>query len=159
MRKTVPAFAATAAAALIVAAGCGGSGDDTATTSGGGGGGGMDHGVTIISPKNGASVNEPFTIKFDAGDIGPTDSGKDHVHIYADGKESEYTVVTKNHFVIKGLSKGQHTIEVAKQHADHSPTGEEAKIKVTVSGGATGKSGKSKKDNGGGDSGGGGYSY
>lgn len=135
MRKPVLALG-MAAAAVVVLAACGSNDTTTATTSDNGDSGGAGK-ITIMSPKNGASVKEPFTLKFDAGDIGPTDSGKDHVHIFTDGKETDYTVVTQNSFQIKGLSPGEHTINVTKQHADHSPAGAEAEIKIKVSGGDT----------------------
>lgn len=136
MRKPVPIFMATAATALIVAA-CGGPAE-TATTTGSGGDSGGDAGkITITSPKDGASVSPPFELRFDAGDIGPTDTGKDHVHIFVDDKETDYTVVTENTFQIEGLSEGEHLIHITKQHADHSPAGAEAEITVNVTGGDT----------------------
>jgi hypothetical protein len=157
MRKVIPALAATAALALLGA--CGGSGDQAATTTeaGGSGGSGSDDGgaIKIMSPKDGADVTSPVTLKFDAGDIGPTDSGKDHVHIFVDGKETDYTVVTKSPFKVTGLSKGKHTINITKQHADHSPAGPKADITVNVTGGSTSggdksdTSDKSDSDNGG----------
>jgi hypothetical protein len=135
VRKRVPVILAVAATAMIVAA-CGGPGESTTTSSGGDGG--NDAGsITIMSPKDGASVTSPFTLKFDAGDIGPTDSGKDHVHIFVDDEETDYTVVTENTFQIEGLVEGEHTLHVTKQHADHSPTGAEAEVKVNVTGGDT----------------------
>ena len=147
MRKPVLTLGMAAAAAVLLAA-CGSNDGTTATTADNSGGGDAGK-VMIMSPKNGASVKEPFTLKFNAGDIGPTDSGKDHVHVFTDGKETDYTVVTQNSFQIKGLSPGEHTINVTKQHADHSPTGAKAEIKVKVTGGSTSggkKSGGDQKD-------------
>ncbi|MQA02352.1 MAG: hypothetical protein GEV07_06360 [Streptosporangiales bacterium] len=115
----------TILATVVLAAACGGSGN-------GSDGGGK---LRITSPSDGASVGQPFTLKFDAGDIGPPDSGKNHVHVFIDGEEDDYTVVTKGSFVVKGLSNGDHTITVTKQRADHSPTGAEAEIDVNVTGG------------------------
>jgi hypothetical protein len=147
MRKSSmkAAMIATAATLAMLVAGCGGSGDTAATSSAGD----SDKGITITEPKDGASVNVPFTVEFDAGDIGPTESGKDHVHIFTDGDESDYTVVGENHFEIKGLAKGKHTINITKQHADHSPAGAEAEITVNVTGGDTsGGTGDSGGDSG-----------
>lgn len=151
MRTRVSFFGAIAAVVLFAAA-CGGSGG---TGSGGGGGGDSGKaGVTITSPKDGASVSEPFMLKFNAPDIGPTSSGKDHVHVFVDGKESEYTVVTKSPFMIKGVPSGEHTINITRQHADHSPTGAKDEIKVNItSGGAPSSSSSSSSSSGGG------YSY
>lgn len=133
MRKPRMVFAVLAVTAMLTAACGNGAGE------GGGGDGnesaGSDGKITITSPEDGASVRQPFTLKFDAGDIGATDTGKDHVHVFVDGKESDYTVVTKNSFVIKGVGTGEHTINITKQHADHSPTGDKAEITVNVTGG------------------------
>lgn len=153
MRKQLWRLAAPAAV-LVLAAACGGSASDSGSGSSGGGGGGDNNTVTITSPKDGASVTEPFTLKFNAPDIGPTDSGKDHVHVFVDGKESDYTVVTKNTFTIKGLPDGEHTINVTRQHADHSPTGAKDEIKVTITGGGASSSEPSQSS-----SNGGGYNY
>jgi hypothetical protein len=137
---------AAAAAVAALLAGCGGSGDAATSTDAGS----EANGITITAPKDGASVAVPFTLEFDAGDIGPTESGKDHVHIFVDGNESDYTVVEENKFQIDGLSEGEHTINITKQHADHSPAGAEAEIKVNVTGGDTsGGSGSSDEGSGG----------
>lgn len=147
------------AATLLLATACGaGDGSETATAAGSGsgssGGGG---GITIMSPEDGATVQGPVTLEFEAGDIGPEETGKDHVHLFTDGQETEYEVVTEESFVIKGLSEGEHTIDIQKQHADHSPTGDEAQLTVTVaSGGGGGDSSDGGTDDGrGGGSGGG----
>jgi hypothetical protein len=154
MRRLVSMFGAVAAVMLFAAACGGGSGD---SASGGSGGGSGKAGVTITSPKSGASVTEPFTLKFNAPNIGPTDSGKDHVHVFVDGKENDYTVVTKNSFTIKGVPNGEHTINVTRQHADHSPTGAKDEIKVNITGG--GGSSSSKPSSSSSSSSGGGYGY
>lgn len=141
-----PGMIAAVAAAAVLLAGCSGSGDAATTT---GSGDSKADGITISAPKDGASVSVPFTLEFDAGDIGPTETGKDHVHIFTDGDESDYTVVGENKFQIKGLSEGKHTINITKQHADHSPTGSEAEITVNVTGGDTSSdSGSSDGDSG-----------
>jgi hypothetical protein len=140
MRRSGVIFAAAAATAVLVA-GCGSSSGDTSTTesdtASSGGSGGSEQ-ITVTSPEDGAEVTMPLTLKFDAGDIGPEETGKDHVHIFVDGEESDYTVVTENTFEIEGLSEGEHTINITKQHADHSPTGDETEITVDVTGGDTG---------------------
>lgn len=136
-------YSAAIATAAVLLAGCGGT--DQPTTEAAEDAGGSGEAITILSPEDGASVEAPFTLKFDAGDIGPEETGKDHVHVFTDGEESDYTVVTENSFRIDGLSEGEHTITVTKQHADHSPTGDEAEITVDVTGG-----GSSGGDGGGG---------
>lgn len=152
MPKRVSTLGAMAAV-LVLAAACGSGGGSSA--SGGGGKDSGDNTVTITSPKDGASVTEPFTLKFDAPNIGPTDSGKDHVHVFVDGKENDYTVVTKNSFTIKGVRGGMHTINVTRQHADHSPTGAKDEIKVNIAGGGAPSSTTPSSTN----TGGGGYGY
>jgi hypothetical protein len=149
------------AATLLAAAlaGCGGS-SDAASDQGGGGqaAGGQQGGssaLTITEPKNGATVTLPFTIKYTTSEqLGPTDSGRDHVHVFLDGKKDEYTVVPTNSYVIKNAPAGQHEVDVTMQHADHSPVGPAAKITVNITGAGTG--GDTGGDTGGG---GGGYDY
>lgn len=156
-RYTVPSLMG---AALLTAAlaGCGGSSDAASDGEGSGGqpaGGGQqgNSALTITEPKNGADVTLPFTVKFTTSDeLGSTDSGKNHVHVFLDGKEDEYTVVTENSYEIKNAPAGQHEVDVTLQRADHSPVGPSAKIMVNVTGGGTGG------DTGGG-TGGGGYDY
>ena len=148
MRHLPRAVLLAAAAALSLAA-CGGS--DSSTTAGGG-----STKLTITSPADGATVKAPFTLKWDSSvPLGPPDSGKDHVHIYLDGNENDYTVVGGNSFRLTKDTPGEHEVEIALQHADHTPVGPESKITVTVSG--SGGSGSPSPSSDGGD--GGGYGY
>lgn len=159
-RYTVPGAIGAAILGAAALAGCGGNSDASSGTSGSGGGaqGGSGSKITITEPKNGASVQEPFMLKFDPGvPIGPTDSGKDHVHVILDGKTDQYTVVTTTSYQIKNLPAGQHTVAVTLQHADHSPIGPSATITVNVTGGGSG--GNTGGGNTGGGGGGGGYNY
>lgn len=154
MRPRYTVSSVVGAACLAAAlAGCGGSSDaSSGQGSGGQGNGGQQGGsaLTITEPKNGATVTLPFTIKYTTSQqLGPTDSGKDHVHVFLDGKKTEYTVVTANSYQIKNAPSGQHEVDVTLQHADHSPVGPTAKIMVNISGGGTG----------GGSTGGGGGGY
>jgi hypothetical protein len=141
---------------MLVAAlaGCSGSSDAASDGKGSGSGGGSDA-LTITEPSDGANVQVPFTVKYTSNvEIGPTDSGKDHVHFIVDGKTNEYVVVTSTTYQIKDLTPGKHTVAVTLQHADHSPVGPSKQITVNVTGaGGSGGSGGS------GDSGGGGYDY
>jgi hypothetical protein len=57
-------------------------------------------------------------------------------------------------FEVKGLSPGEHTVDVTLQNADHSPTGAEDQVDVKVSG-----SGGGSSPSGGNSSGGGGLNY
>lgn len=117
-----------AAVALVTLAACG-SGSD-----GSGSGDGSPH-VTITSPSDGAHVGTSFDVSWDSSvKLGPTDTGRDHVHVFVDGKSNDYTVVGGNDFTLKGLSPGEHTVNVTLQHADHSPAGAEDEVKVDVGG-------------------------
>jgi len=149
MRRHGRLFGALAASmALVVAAACG-SDSGTDATSGGG------SALTITAPEDGASVEVPFMLEWDSDEeLGPPESGKDHVHVFVDGKSNDYTVVGGNEFELKDLPPGEHTIEVTLQHADHSPVGPEASITVMVGEGGGGSSGDSSEDDGGG-----GYGY
>lgn len=125
--------AAISVLALLGAAACSvnASGDSTRSS-----GGPM---VTIALPRDGATVDVPFTLEFTASvPIGPTNSGKDHVHVFADDQTDNYEIVTEPRTTINNLSQGAHTIGVTLQHADHSPAGARAQIRIMVRGGFSG---------------------
>ena len=115
----------------------------TACNRGGSSSSGGGASFSIASPTDGASVSEPFTLKFDASvPLGPTSTGDDHVHVCYDGASCDsgsYAIAYGDSFRGTGLSPGKHTIEASLRHADHSAAGATAKISVTVtsSGGAT----------------------
>jgi len=115
---------------LIVSACGSGSG-------GGSGSSGGDERVAITSPKDGADVTVPFTLRWTSTvKLGPVDTGRDHVHVYVDGNANDYTVVGANQFSVKDLSPGMHKVEISLQHADHSPVGPKSAITVNVVGGS-----------------------
>jgi hypothetical protein len=128
-------FALVIGAVLLTATACGSSGSSGSSSGGGGAT------LKIGSPANDASVSEPFKLTFTSSEpIGPTDSGKDHVHLYVDGNTGSYQVITSSPTEVKNLSPGKHMLRLTLQHADHSPVGPEAQITVTVSGGTGGSS-------------------
>lgn len=130
----------------LLAAACG-NGSSSAGASGGG-----SPAISIVSPSDGAKVTSPFSLKVSSSEaLGPTDSGKDHWHLYIDGNQQDYKVITSTSTEVQGLAAGRHTIAASLQHADHSPVGPVDKITVTVAGSGSGGGG----GNGGG--GGGGY--
>jgi hypothetical protein len=139
-------------AALVVAGGllaaCGG---DSGASSG-------SPSVTITSPADGATVGQDVDVSWNTSvKLGPPDSGRDHVHVFVDGQSDDYTVVGGNSFTVKGLSPGQHTIDVTLQHADHSSAGAGDEVDVTVSpSGASPTAPPSSADT---SSSGGGYGY
>src|SRR5205809_3228902 len=80
-------LAAAVATSLTVSA-CGSSGGQVSSS----GKGGAEK-VTITSPADGASVHMPFVLTWDSTvKLGPTDTGRDHVHVYVDGHSNDYTV-------------------------------------------------------------------
>lgn len=121
--------------ALVLAA-CGGDGGDTdATTSGSG-----DDGMTleITSPADGDDVSAPFTVEFESSEeLGSTDDGVHHVHIFWDGDDSEYTVVEADSVEVTEVpDEGEHVLNASLRNADHSPAGVETEITVNVTDGA-----------------------
>jgi hypothetical protein len=156
-------FALLIGAALLTAgaAACG-TASGSSGSSGTSGGGGKPT-LSITSPANGAHVKAPFTLKFSSNQaIGPTSSGKDHVHLFLDGSTSSYQVITSSPTKVK-LPAGKHTIMLTLQHADHSPIGPQAKIAVTVTAGSgstsTGTGSGGSGSGGSGSGGSGGYGY
>jgi len=92
--------------------------------------------LKIVSPKDGATVSEPFTLKVQSSvPLGDPSTGEHHVHLCFDGAScnSEYSLVYGNNFVVKNLTPGRHTIEASLRNADHSDTGVHTSIVVTVS--------------------------
>jgi Bacterial Ig domain len=117
----------------LVTAACGSS------ASGNSGGNSGKPTLTITSPAQRATVQVPFTVSFNSSEkLGPPESGLDHVHLFLDGKTSDYTVVPGTSFEIKNLSPGEHTVQVTLQHADHSSAGASAQVTVMVGGGGSG---------------------
>ncbi|MEU2201737.1 hypothetical protein [Isoptericola sp. NPDC019482] len=127
-------MAAAGAALALLAAGCGG--DDGS----GGGSGGMT--LEITAPDDGATVDVPFTVELSSSEeLGPTESGAHHVHVFFDGDDSEYQVVESDSVEITDLPAGEHEIDASLRNADHSPAGVETSITVTVGEGGTGGTG------------------
>ena len=118
-------------AIALLAAACGGD-DDAATTATGEGG--MT--LSITAPDDGGEVSLPFTVEFDSSEeLGPTDDGVHHVHIYWDGDDSEYTVVEADNIEVTEAPEGEHTLNASLRNADHSPAGVETEITLTVGSG------------------------
>lgn len=144
-----PHTLAAAIVFLLAVTACGGTGSDAGT------GSDRSDQLSITSPDDGASVQLPFTVSWDStAPLGPVDSGRDHVHVYLDGEDSDYQVASGTRLRVKNLSPGEHTLVVSLRNADHSPAGAEASIDVTVGGG-----GSPTPSDGDGGGGGGGYGY
>ncbi|HEX6325974.1 MAG TPA: hypothetical protein VFZ72_05335 [Jiangellaceae bacterium] len=115
------------AAIGLLAAACGGD-NDAATATG-------DDGTTlsITAPSDGAEVSVPFTVEIDSSEeIGTTDTGLHHVHVYWDGDESAFTLVETDSVEITDAPEGQHTLSASLHNADHTPAGVEVDITLTV---------------------------
>lgn len=136
----------------LMIAGCGGGGG----YSNGGDSGGGGPTVTIQTPADGDTVDAPFKVIVDSSeDLGPTDSGNDHVHLYFDDNTDSYAVidsgngeafeVTADSPALDGIDPGEHTLHVSLRNADHSAAGAEDEVTVTIGDGSGGGS-----DNGGG---------
>ena len=111
----------------VLAAACGGD-NDAATATG-------DDGTTlsITAPSDGAEVSVPFTVEIDSSEeIGATDTGLHHVHVYWDGDESAFTLVETDSVEITDAPEGQHTLTASLHNADHTPAGVEVDITLTV---------------------------
>ncbi|GAA1734346.1 hypothetical protein GCM10009809_32030 [Isoptericola hypogeus] len=127
-----------AAGALVaaLAAGCGG--DDGGQAGGGAatGEGGMT--LEITAPEDGASVEAPFTVELASSEeLGPTETGAHHVHVFFDDDDQEYLVVEGDSVEIADLADGEHVVNASLRNADHSPAGVETEISVTVGPGGT----------------------
>jgi hypothetical protein len=95
--------------------------------------------LAIASPDDGGRVEGPLMLKFTSSEpLGPPEAGAFHVHVFFDGNEDEYEVVTTSTFEAKGLSPGEHVIAASLRNADHSPAGAEDEVTVTVVDGSKG---------------------
>jgi hypothetical protein len=91
--------------------------------------------VSIESPADGDEVKTPLEVEVTSSEpLGPTDSGRHHVHLFFDGNSDEYQGVEDTSFVVEELPAGEHTIEVSLRHADHSDAGASDSVTVTVAG-------------------------
>ena len=129
----------------LLAASCGGG----SSSSGGG------TSLKIASPTDGASVSEPFTLKFDASvPLGATSTGEDHVHVCFDGASCDsgnsYKIAYGDSYQVTGLPAGKHTIEASLRHADHSAAGANTTITVTITTAGSGTPGGTPSGGGGG---------
>jgi hypothetical protein len=160
------------ASLALATAGCGG--DDA------GGGGSDGPSVQIMQPADGASLSVPFTLKVESSEeLGTTESGLHHIHLYFDGNDDTYEVledpadeeieIDADSPALEGIEPGEHTLEVSLRNADHSAAGAEDEVEVTIEGSGettsstsddtgsddTGSDDTGSEDSGGGDSGGG----
>ena len=139
MTKRLRMIAVVGALALGVSA-CGGDdGDDAATAT-------DDNGsmtVEILQPADGDTISVPFTLEVESSEeLGTTDTGLHHVHVFFDGDDDAYEVfeegnreareITADSPAVEGLEPGEHTLNISLRNADHSPAGAETEITVNV---------------------------
>ena len=139
----------TVAAATTLTACCSDSGAGAPSSSGG------SMSLSITEPASGASVSAPFGVKVNTNvDLGTTDTGKHHLHVYLDNNSSDYLKVYATSGQITSVPKltpGQHVLHVSLRNADHSPAGAEAQVPITITGTGSGTApSSSPTDNGGG---------
>ncbi|WP_026930796.1 hypothetical protein [Glycomyces tenuis] len=134
MKPKLLALSAVGVLALALAA-CGEDAED------GGASGGDGPTVAIVQPADGDALSAPFAFEVDSSeDLGPTDTGAHHVHLYVDGDDSVYEVIEAGNGeeveisadspILEGLEDGEHTLNVSLRHADHSAAGAEDEITV-----------------------------
>jgi hypothetical protein len=89
---------------------------------------GQQAGLKVLSPKEGATVSESVTLRWELKKAG----NADHVHLYLDGSNQgpEYGTSAE----LKGLSNSSHTIRLITATSGHQEIGPEATVKVTVKG-------------------------
>lgn len=147
-------FLSVAAGVLLLgAAACGGDDDDDASTGSGDDSSDSSGGPTveITGPGDGDDVEAGgFEVSFASSeDLGPTDTGKHHVHLFYDGSDSEYEVVESASFTVDTLDEGEHTLKAVLANADHSLTDATDEVTVTVGEGSSGGGGGNDDDDGG----------
>ena len=147
MRKIRRLRAAAAVAALlapVALVACGNN--ENNVTSGDSGAG--DAKLSILSPAKDATVTLPFTVKVKSAEsLGPTDSGKHHVHVWLDNDSENYLVVESDTATVSagmkatlsgkplGLAPGKHVLHVSLRNANHSAAGAEAEVPIDLGSG------------------------
>jgi hypothetical protein len=101
--------------------------------------------LNIVSPANGADVQQPFTIQAESNvPLGTPETGEHHLHFYVDTDitAADYQIVYGDSAQVEQqLSPGEHTIIVSLRNADHSDAGPQQTITVNVGAGTGGSSG------------------
>jgi hypothetical protein len=170
-RKTALVAAVTLGLALVA---CGDDDGGASTESGSGSNdsnSGSGTAVQIVSPTDGGTIEPNFDIELESDEeIGETDTGNFHFHVFVDGDEEDYEIVySTSQSIERNLSPGEHTIEAALANPDHSLVGDDARDQITVTVGEGAAGGGGAGGGGAGDSttsttaadegGGGGYGY
>ncbi|TDX04050.1 hypothetical protein [Kribbella sp. VKM Ac-2566] len=104
--------------------------------------------ISITEPAKDAKVKLPFSVKIKAGEeLGPTESGKHHVHLWLDNDSENYLVVESDAATVSpgmkatlsgkplGLAPGKHVIHISLRNANHSAAGAETEIPIELDSG------------------------
>ena len=89
-------------------------------TAGGAGGGEMS--LSIEEPVDGAMVSGKvnLAVSVEGAEIGPTDSGAMHIHVYVDDSD-DYDVVTSTESTVS-VPNGEHSLRVVLAQPNHEET-------------------------------------
>jgi hypothetical protein len=91
--------------------------------------------IDITAPDDGTEVGSSFTLEVASSEeLGPTETGAHHIHVWYDGDETTYDVVESDTFEVSGLAPGEREITASLRFANHSAAGAEDTITVTVTG-------------------------
>jgi hypothetical protein len=110
--------------------------------------GGSDQKLSIVEPANDAKVKLPFTVKVkSAEELGATETGKHHVHLWLDDDSENYLVVESDTATVEpgmkatlsgkplGLAPGKHILHISLRNANHSAAGAETEIPIQLESG------------------------
>ena len=144
IRRLRAAAAVATVLAPVALVACGNN--ENNVTSGDSGAG--DAQLSILEPAKDATVTLPFTVKVKSAEpLGPTESGKHHVHVWLDSDSENYLVVESDSTTVSagmkatlsgkplGLAPGKHVIHVSLRNANHSAAGAEAEIPIELGSG------------------------
>lgn len=94
--------------------------------------------VRITAPSDGAQVQAPFVVEFEISgvEIGPTDTGRHHVHVYVDDRYDVHE--SADPYTVSGMSAGEHTIRVILAKANHDETDVADEVRLTAAAGGGG---------------------
>jgi len=114
-------YSAAAVIALLAAttqAACGTTSDET---------------LTILEPIAGSIVSVPFTLHLSSSVLlGDPATGRHHVHAYFDDQTKNYLLVDFDISQINQAPAGKHTLHLLLRNADHSSSGLETQIELTI---------------------------
>jgi hypothetical protein len=122
--KPLRRYSAAAVIALLAATTQAACGKDGSTS---------DETLTILEPIAGSIVSVPFTLHLSSSVLlGDPATGRHHVHAYFDDQTKNYLLVDFDISQINQAPAGKHTLHLLLRNADHSPSGVETQIELTI---------------------------